>query len=192
MPNFAFVFAKGFVLVEEGGSYLAFMKDPKAADQMLDSGGIRKQDVDAWRDQVVAINNRVRAENDKIASVKYKNIATAYIRNLHSRMNDPKLISDIKKWSNNATTTVFIPEASYTIGRNALGVPLDKTVMAFIKYHKDGKCYIMWAIFGYEALGGGRFSKDMTTFTSTYHYINVPGVGEMQLNPGEAQEVACN
>lgn len=192
MPNFAFVFTEGFVLVEEGGSYLAFVKDPKLAKQTLDAGGIRKQDIDGMREKVVTINNRVSAEDGKVASAKYKKIATAYIRKLHSRMNDPKLISDIKKWSNNPTTTVCIPEASYSIGRNALGAVLDKTVMAFIKYHKDGKCYIMWGTFGYESLGGGRFSKDMTTFVSTYQYINVPGVGEMRLDPGEAQEVECD
>jgi hypothetical protein len=64
--------------------------------------------------------------------------------------------------------------------------------MAFIKYKRDGKCYIMWAKFGYESSGGGQFSKDMTIYTSTYQYINVPGAGELRLNPGEAQEVDCD
>lgn len=32
----------------------------------------------------------------------------------------------------------------------------------------------------------------MTTFTSTYHCINVFEIVELRLDPGEAQEVDCN
>lgn len=46
--------------------------------------------------------------------------------------------------------------------------------------------------FGYESTGRGGFSNDMTTFTSTYHCINVFEIVELRLDPGEAQEVDCN
>jgi len=192
IPNFVFLNEKGMVLIEESGSYMCFMKDSKFAAQMLSAGGLAQQSRDTLRSVITAINNRQRAKNGKVAEVKYKKIATAYIRGLHSAKNDPKLVSDIKKWSNNPTTTVYISDANYTISRNSLGEALDKHIRAFIKYRKDGKCYIQWGMFGYESLGSGQFSKDMTTFTTTYQYINVPGLGEEQLNPGEAQEVECN
>lgn len=192
IPNFVFLFEKGMVLMEEGGSYMCFMKDSKLADQLLNAGGLDQRSRDSLRAEVTAITNRQRVENGEIAEVKDKKIATAYIRGLHSARNDPKLVNDIKKWSGNPTTTVYITEANYTFSRNVLGEVINKSIMAFIQYRKDGKCYILWAVFGYEAVGGGQFSKDMTTFRSTYHYINAPGIGEMSLDPGEAQEVECN
>lgn len=192
IPNFVFLYEKGIVLIEEGGSYLCFMKDHKLADQILRAGGLNQQSRDSLRSIVIRVNDRQRAEDDKIAEVKYKKIATAYIRGFHSARNDPKLVNDIKKWSGNPTTTVYIKDADYTISRNNLGEVLSKSKIVFIKYRKGQKCYIQWGVFGYESLGGGQFSKDMTTFISTYQYINLPGIGEMRLDPGEEQEVECN
>lgn len=192
IPNFVFLYEKGIVLIEEGGSYLCFSNDRKLADQTLDAGGLAQKYRDSLRSIVVAINNRQRAESGKIADVKFKRIATAYIRGLRSARSDPKLVSDIKKWSGNATATVYIQDENYTIARNYLGEALSKSIRAFIKYHKEGKCYILWGVFGYESLGGGRFSESMTTFNSTYQYINAPGVGELRLDPGEAQEIDCD
>lgn len=194
MPNYAFLYEKGIFLVEEGGSYLCFLKDRNTANQILggDTKSFFKRQKDSLQAVVVNINNRLRTANGRIANARSKKIATAYIRGLHSSLNDPKLVSDIKKWSGNTTTTVYITDANYIIVRNYQREVLNKNITAFIKYHKDGKCYILWGKFGYEAVGGGQFSKDMTTFTSTYHYINVPGIGELRLDPGEAQEVDCN
>ncbi|HEV2479701.1 MAG TPA: hypothetical protein VGS79_08545 [Puia sp.] len=192
IPNFVFLYERGIVVIEEGGSYLCFLRDRKLAIQTLDAGGLAQKDRDSLRSIVVAINNRQRTESGKVAEVKFKRIATAYARGLRSARSDPKLISDIKKWSGNPTTTVYISDDNYTISRNYLGEALSKSIRAFIKYRKDGKCYILWGVFGYESLGGGRFSDAMTTFTSTYQYINAPGVGELRLDPGEAQEIDCN
>ncbi|HET7119213.1 MAG TPA: hypothetical protein VFI29_22150 [Hanamia sp.] len=192
IPNFVFMYEKGMVLIEETGSYLCFMKDRKLADQVLSAGGLAQGVRDSLRLVITSINNRQRTENGKTAEVQNKKIATAYIRRIHSAMNDPKLVNDIKKWSGNSTTKVYITDANYTISRNQFGEVQSKSIRAFIKYNLQGKCYIQWDMFGYESLGKGEFSNDMTTFVSTYHYISVPGLGEMQLEPGEAQEIDCN
>lgn len=191
IPNYVFLYEKGMVLIEEGGSYLCFMKDGKLANQMLNAGGLPQAYRDSLRLVVTSINNRQRAENSKAAETQNKKIATAYIRRLHSARNDPKLVSDIKKWAGNPNITVYIEDANYFITKNEYGEVIDKHIRAFIKYRKDGKCYIQWGMFGYESSGGGRFSEAMTTFTTSYQYISVSGLGEEQLDPGEAQEVDC-
>ncbi|MDE3213506.1 MAG: hypothetical protein KGM98_09755 [Bacteroidota bacterium] len=193
-PNYVFVYQKGIFLVEEGGSYLCFLKDKKIADEMLsgDTKSLFKHQNDSLREVVVNINNHLRDENNRAAQVRSKMIATAFIRGLHSSRNDSKLVSDIRKWSGNSTTRVYITAPNYTITRNEFGKVLNKSITAFIKYKREGKCYILWGNFGYESLGNGLFSKDLITFVSTYHYINVPGVGELRLDSGESQEVECN
>ena len=157
-----------------------------------DTKSLFKHQNDSLREVVVNINNHLRDENNRAAQVRSKMIATAFIRGLHSSRNDSKLVSDIRKWSGNSTTRVYITAPNYTITRNEFGKVLNKSITAFIKYKREGKCYILWGNFGYESLGNGLFSKDLITFVSTYHYINVPGVGELRLDSGESQEVECN
>jgi len=195
MPNYAFVDVNAVVLIEEGGSYLLFFRDKVRADGLLTATD--KSPVlhlkDSLRSIVMEKINRQRADNGRITSAANKKILTAYIANLQSKRSDPTLVRDIKKWSNNPTTAVYIVDATYYITRNYRGEVLNENILAVIKYHLNGKCYIQWRAFGYEALGGGAFGKDLNTYTKNDSYIQASGAGgSLRLDPGVAYEVDCN
>lgn len=195
MPNFVFLYEKALFLVEEGGSYLLFLKDRKTANGMLasDDKSFVLKTKDSLRRVVVDINTRQRAESSRVADARNKKIVTAYIRGFRSRRSDATLASDIRKWSRNTTTTVYIVDADYYITRNYRGEVLNKNIPAIIKYHVDGKCYIQWRAFGYEALGGGNFSKDLYTYNKNDYFLQATGAGgSLRLDPGVAYEVDCD
>lgn len=195
LPNFVFLYGKAVVLIEEGGSYLLFLTDKDNADDMLTSND-KSSAVhlkDSLRSIVTAINSRKRAENDRVAVSRNRKIVTAYIHALASRRDDPTLVRDIKKWSNNETTAVYIVDANYYITRNYRGEVLNKNIPAVIRYHLNGKCYIQWRAFGYEAVGGGSFGKDLYTYNKNDSYLQATGAGgSLRLDPGVAYEIDCN
>ncbi|HEX3934252.1 MAG TPA: hypothetical protein VHW43_06200 [Puia sp.] len=195
MPNFAFIDDNAVILVEEGGSYLLFLKDKNTADGLL--GAADKSSVlhlkDSLRSIVMAANNRQRAEKDRTTVARNRKILAAYMRGLQSKRSDPTLIRNIKIWSNNETTTVYIVDANYYITRNYRGEMLNENIPAIIKYHLNGKCYIQWRAFGYEALGGGAFGKDLNTYNKNDAYILATGAGgSLRMDPGVAYEIDCD
>jgi hypothetical protein len=195
MPNFVFLYNHGVALVEEGGSYLLFLTDKDRADKTLEmtdqSAYLRYKD--SLIAIVTSINNRKNAENSRIADASNRKIVTAYMSGVTSKRSDPTLVRDIKKWSNNETTTVYIIDANYTVHRNYRGEVLNKNITAIIRYHLNGKCYIQWRSFGYEALGGGNFSKDMETYNNTDYFIQATGAGgSLRLEESVAYEIDCN
>lgn len=195
MPNVAFADENAVILIEEGGSYLLFFKDKNTADGLL--GAADKSPVlhlkDSLRSIILAANSRQRAEKDRTTGARNRAILTAYIRGLKSKRSDPTLIRDIKKWSNNATTAVYIVDANYYITRNYRGEILNENIPAIIEYHLNGKCYIQWRAFGYEALGGGVFGKDLNTYNKNDSYILATGAGgTMRLDPGVTYEIDCD
>lgn len=195
LPNFVFLYEGGLFLVEEGGSYLLFLKDRNTADGLLtqsDKTQILRMK-DSLRSVVVNINTRQRTESGRVDAARDKKIVTAYIRGYHSRRSDPALAADIRKWSRNSTTTVYIVDAEYAITRNYRGEVLNKNIPAIIRYHLNGKCYIQWRAFGYEALGGGNFSKDLYTYNKSDYFIQATGAGgSLRLEQGVAYEVDCD
>jgi hypothetical protein len=195
MPNFAFADDNAVILIEEGGSYLLFFKDKNTADGLLSATD--KSSVihlkDSLRSIIIAANSRQREENARTTGARNKKILTAYIRGLQSKRSDPTLVRNIKKWSNNETTTVYIVDANYYITRNYRGEILNENIPAIIKYHLNGKCYIQWRAFGYEALGGGVFGKDLNTYNKNDAYILATGAGaSLRLDPGIAYELDCD
>jgi hypothetical protein len=194
LPNFVFLNGETMVLVEEAGSYLLFLQDKDKANEMLVSDDKRfgLYLKDSLRSMVTVINSRKQAESGQITSARNRKIVTAYIRGTVSRRDDPILVRDIKKWSNNETTTVYIVDANYYITRNSRGEVLNKNIPAIIKYRLNGKCYIQWRAFGYESLGGGSFSKDLYTYQKN-SYLQAAGAGgSLRLEPGIAYEIDCN
>lgn len=195
LPNFVFLYEKAMVLVEEGGSYLLFLKDQDAANGMLESSdkSFALHLKDSLKAIVVGINSRKRADEARVAGARNLKIVSAYMRGLTSKRDDPTLVRDIKKWSNNTSTTVYVVAANYTITRNYRGEVLNKYIPAIIRYRLNGKCYIQWRAFGYEALGGGNFGKDLYTYNKNDSYILAQGAGgSLRLEQGIAYEVDCN
>ena len=195
MPNFIFADPNLIMLVEEGGSYLMFHTDKATAEALLDARDKTQilRIKDSVRAIVVAINTRKRADNDRVATAANRKIVTTYIKNLQSKRSDATLVRDIKAWSQNETTTVYIVDANYYITRNYRGEVLNKNIPAIIRYHKDGKCYIQWRAFGYEALGGGNFGKDLYTYNKNDYYLTANGAGgTLRLDPGVAYEIDCD
>ena len=87
---------------------------------------------------------------------------------------------------------MYLPDANYNIFRNERGDVIDKNIHAIIKYQLNGKCYVQWDAFGYEALGGGVFSKDLTVYSVTGR-VWATGAGDtVELNEGVAYEIDCN
>ncbi|HET6252546.1 MAG TPA: hypothetical protein VFE32_00660 [Puia sp.] len=194
LPNFVFLYEKAIFLIEEGGSYLVFLKDQDAANGTLaaDDKSFLLHMKDSLRSVVVGINTRQRSAANLGAEARNKAIVTAYIRGLHSRRDDPTLAGAIKKWSGNTTTTVYIVDADYYITRNYRGEVLNKNIPALIKYRLNGKCYVQWRAFGYEALGGGTFGKDLYTYNKNDYFIQATGAGgSLRLEPGIAYEIDC-
>jgi hypothetical protein len=195
MANYAFVDENAVILIEEGGSYLLFFKDKNTADGLL--GATDKSKVlhakDSLRSVVMSIVNRQRSESSQVATARNKKIVTAYVKSLQSKRSDPSLIHDIKKWSNNETATVYVVDAAYYITRNYRGEVLNENIPAIIKYHLNGKCFIQWRAFGYEALGGGVFGKDLNTYNKNDMYIQAAGAGgSLRLEQGVAYEIDCD
>ena len=99
----------------------------------------------------------------------------------------------LAKWSNNETTTVYVVDANYYITRNYRGEILNENIPAVIRYRLNGKCYIQWRAFGYEALGGGTFAKDLNTYSKNDAYILATGAGgSLRLDPGVVYEIDCD
>jgi hypothetical protein len=195
LPNYVFFYEEALVLVEEGGSYLLFLKDQNTADGMLGSSdksfAVRLKD--SLRAIVVGINNRKWTDEKRISSVRDQAIVSAYMRGMTSKRDDAKLVRDIKKWSNNTTTTVYIMDADYSITRDYRRDVINKYVPAIIRYRLNGRCYIQWRAFGYEALGGGNFGTHLYTYDKRNSYIFVQGAGSsLRLEQGVAYEIDCN
>lgn len=195
MPNFVFLYDQAMVLVEEGGSYLLFLKDQNSANGMLQTDD--KSPVlhlkDSLRSIVVAINTNKRTEATRTNAALNKKVVTAYVRGLRSRREDPALTADIRKWSRNTTTKVYIIDPDYYITRNYRGEVLNKNIPALIKYQLNGKCYVQWRAFGYEALGGGNFSKDLGTYNKNDYFLQATGAGgSLRLEAGVTYEVDCD
>jgi hypothetical protein len=193
--NYAFIDQNAVILIEEGGSYLLFLRDKDRADGLL--GKADKTPVlhlrDSLRSVVMSIVNRQRADNSQVATARNKKIVTAYFKGLQSKRSDPTLVHDIKKWSNNESTTVCVVDATYYITRNYRGEVLNENIPAIIKYHLNGKCFIQWRAFGYEALGGGVFGKDLNTYNKNDMYIQATGAGgSLRLEQGIAYEIDCD
>jgi hypothetical protein len=195
MPNYAFIDQNAVILIEEGGSYLLFFRDKQAADGHLEATdkSLVLHLKDSLRSVVMAVVDGQRAASNRTASVRNKQIVTAYIRGLQSKRSDPTLIRDIKKWSGNETTVVYVVDANYYITRNYRGEVLNQNIPAIIKYHLNGKCFIQWRAFGYEALGGGSFAKDLNTYNKNDTYLMATGAGgSLRMDPGVAYEIDCN
>jgi hypothetical protein len=194
--NYVVLYPHSVILIEQGsGSYLLFATDKTRANQLLannDKTLILAQK-DSLKTAIAAVVDKQSAARSAVVNANNKKIMTAYIRNLQSKRSDPTLVRDIKKWSQNTTTTVYIVDAGYYITKNVYGQVLNKNIPAIIKYHLNGKCFVQWRAFGYEALGGGAFSTDLNTYNKPDEFIHATGAGGwVNMDQGVAYEVDCD
>lgn len=78
---------------------------------------------------------------------------------------------------------------------NALLSAEDKSPIVRMKdkYHLNGKCFVQWRVFGYEALGAAKFTTDMYTYNNNDSYIQASGPdGSLRLEEGVAYEIECD
>ena len=200
--NYACIFEKGVVLIQENGSYLIFLKDQNQAGQamaMTDKSpflAIRdslKMEIDKVNKPLIAANQAAAEKANKKDIAETKAILSGYLKGLRSKLSDPVLERKIVKWSHNPDTRVYLAADHYSIVRNALGVVLRKTITGVIVYPLDGKCYLQWRTFGYESLGGGQFSTDLSTYNSSDYTFRASGpAGSKDLEMGTDYEVNCN
>ncbi len=200
--NYACVDPNFIMLIQDDGSYLLFGKDQGQSSTLLSTDDkapvLRVRD--SLRTVIAGVNKGVYAANKKVSDEEHrkdvvltKKILSGYLASIHSRRSDPVLARQIVKWSGNSTTVVYLMQENYSIIRNAFGEVLRKTIVGLIKYHTDGKCYLQWRTFGYESVGGGQFSSDMSTYNTTNYTFNASSsAGTTRMEEGQAYEVGCD
>jgi hypothetical protein len=101
------------------------------------------------------------------ASSKIKAIMTSYLSNLKSRKNDPGLVALVLKYWNShfpgapGYRVIFLDDDMH-VTANSLGIPLRRSISAWVLYRQNGKCYAQWYQYGYAYAGGGIYSKEFT------------------------------
>jgi hypothetical protein len=97
------------------------------------------------------------------------------------------------KWFGKPGATAYVMDNSYQIVRSYTGQVLNKNITGIIKFKQNGKCYIQWRDFGYECLGGGQFSPDITAYNRPGYTIKATSpAGTLSLQEGVNYEIDCN
>ncbi len=146
--------------------------------------------------ELSAANNAISGN----AGSKIKAIMTSYLSNLRSRKNDPALAAMIIKYWNShfpgapGYKVIFIDDNMH-VTANSLGVPLRRSISAWVLYRQNGKCYAQWYEYGYSYAGGGVYSKEFTQWkindNSIYAEARTPQ-GNENLFSGNNFEFDCN
>ena len=138
------------------------------------------------------------AANNSVSGRGQSSLNT-YFSSLRTQRNDPALSTAILKywntrWPGSPATKVIFMNADLFITKNNLGVPLRRSITAWVEYKKDGKCCMQWHQWGYEALGGGNFAKVLSQWQMNYvdYYIEAKNqYGSQWLHSGDELEVNC-
>jgi hypothetical protein len=201
ITNYAFTDQNAICLVQENGSYILFLRDPQAAKQVLSETD--KTPVLHVKDSLLRVVARVNSVintadkkvNDEAArkeTARAKIVLSAYLNNFRTRRSDPELERQIIKWSNNNTTKVFITAENYNLVKNGFGLAVRKTIVALIKFHTNGKCYVQWRTFGYE-FEGDHFSKDLSVYNTPDYTYKATGANDVKvMEQAVNYEVDCN
>lgn len=142
-----------------------------------------------------------KAEMDKKKfDSETKGVITDFIKNFKSQAKDPLLEKGIQLWwkggDPNAVVTnpilnIYYSQSGYEYIRNDLGIVLRKSkdVVILFKKKSENKCYIKWLSFGFESLGGGAFSDEMTVWNKAGNRFILPGY--RNIYAGILYEVDC-
>jgi hypothetical protein len=189
--NWVWADDKSIMILQYDGNYLLFLKDEAAARQM--GKVVDRPEILAYRDSVKAVIEKVTQANDNADAARTKRIINAYAANLRSVRDDPTLQKDMIKWAGRPGTTAYIMDNNYQIVRSYTGLVLNKNITGIIKFRQNGKCYIQWRDFGYECLGDGKFSTDLSIFNRAGYTIKATSPqGSLSLAEGVNYEIDCN
>jgi hypothetical protein len=189
--NYVWVDAKSIMILQYDGNYLIFLKDHAAAQQM--GKVVDRPEVLAFRDSIKAVIEETNQAKTEAKTARSKLILNTYAANLRSVRDDPTLQKDMIKWAKIPGTTAYIMDNGYQIVRSYTGQVLNKNITGIIKFKQNGKCYIQWRDFGYECLGDGKFSTDLTIFNRSGYTIKATSPqGALSLQEGVSYEIDCN
>jgi|HubBroStandDraft_1064217.scaffolds.fasta_scaffold47638_1 hypothetical protein len=188
--NWVWADDKSIMILQYDGNYLLFLKDQAAARQM---GKVPdRPEVLAYRDSVKAVIEKITQANDVAGAARTKRIINAYAANLRSVRDDPTLQKDMIKWAGRPGTTAYIMDNNYQILRSYTGQVLNKNITGIIKFKQNGKCFIQWRDFGYECLGDGKFSTDITTYNRSGYTVKATSPeGFFVMQEGVSYEIDC-
>ncbi len=177
---------------------------------------VRDKDISDWatyyvKDQAKA--NQLIGENfnpqkeladlnkliDDSRNSRNKAILTSYIGSIRPGKKDPAFEASITKyWAvNNPSAAVYkviLVDGDLFVVKNELGITLRKNMAAWVLYKQNGKCYMQWHNYGYEALGGGVFGKELNQWqmsSLTYYLTANTNKGSLNLFSGETYEIDC-
>ena len=154
---------------------------------------VDRPEILAYRDSVKAVIERITQASDNASAARTKRIINSYAANLRSVRDDPTLQKDMIKWAGRPGTTAYIMDNGYQIVRSYTGQVLNKNITGIIKFRQNGKCYIQWRDFGYECLGDGKFSTDITTYNRSGYTVKATSPeGFFVMQEGVSYEIDCN
>jgi len=189
--NYVWADDKSIMILQYDGNYLIFLKDQAAARQM--GKVVDRPEVLAFRDSIKVVIEKTNKGNAEANTARSKLILNTYATNLRSVRDDPTLQKDMIKWAKIPGTTAYIMDNNYQFVRSYTGQVLNKNITGIIKFKQNGKCYIQWRDFGYECIGDGKFSTDLTIFNrSGYTIIARSPQGSLSLAEGVSYEIDCN
>jgi hypothetical protein len=189
--NYAWPRKNSIMILQYDGNYLLFNKDQAKAKKLAEVAD--RPGVLAFRDSIkTVIETAMKAEKDATGELT-RRILNSFAANLRSHRDDPTLQKDIVKWARANGTTAYIMDNNYQFVRSYTGQVLNKNITGIIKFKLNGKCYIQWRDFGYECIGDGKFSTDITTFNRSGYTIKATSPqGSLSLAEGVNYEIDCN
>jgi hypothetical protein len=179
------------MILQYDGNYLLFNKDQAKAKKLAEVAD--RPGILAFRDSIkTVIETAIKEEKDANGALS-RQILNSFAANLRSHRDDPTLQKDMIKWSGKSSTLAYIMDNNYQFIRSYTGQVLNKNITGIIKFKQNGKCYIQWRDFGYECIGDGKFSTDLSIFNRAgYTIIATSPQGRLSLAEGVSYEIDCN
>ena len=130
---------------------------------------------------------------------KTKAVLNGYFSSRSTKKNDPALANNIIKywkdhWPSSPAYKVIFLDNDFNIRKNDLGIPLRRSITAWVFYKHNGKCYAQWHEYGYEYEGGGTYSKEFSHWQMndpSYYIIAETKEGKEDLHSGVEFEFDC-
>lgn len=131
---------------------------------------------------------------------KTKSILNSYFGSIRNYKNNPALANSIIKywnsrWPGSPAYNVIFVDGDLHVTANSLGIPLRRSITAWVVYKKNGKCLAQWHEYGYEYMGGGAYAQELTQWmmnSREYYLTAKTQQGSEYLHSGEVFEFDCS